>query len=61
MNSELLAAFVVYAFVSTITPGPNNMMIMASSLNYGIRRSLPHLAGIVLGFGPCLEAHSDAS
>lgn len=51
MNSELLAAFVVYAFVSTITPGPNNMMIMASGLNYGIRRSLPHLAGIVLGFG----------
>ncbi len=43
-------AFCAFAAISSITPGPNNMMIMASGLNHGLRRSLPHLAGIVLGF-----------
>jgi threonine/homoserine/homoserine lactone efflux protein len=51
ISVDVLLAFIVYATVATITPGPNNMMIMASGLNYGIRRSLPHLAGIVVGFG----------
>lgn len=51
MNSELLLAFIVYAIVSAITPGPNNMMVLASGLNYGIRRTIPHVAGIVFGFG----------
>jgi threonine/homoserine/homoserine lactone efflux protein len=51
MNLELIFTFITFAFVSTITPGPNNMMILASGLNYGIRRSLPHLFGIVIGFG----------
>jgi threonine/homoserine/homoserine lactone efflux protein len=40
----------MFAMVSTITPGPNNIMIMSSGLNYGIRRSLPHWFGIFLGF-----------
>jgi threonine/homoserine/homoserine lactone efflux protein len=51
MTTELLLAFSVYALVSAITPGPNNMMVMASGLNYGLKRTIPHLAGIVLGFG----------
>lgn len=51
MSFELLSAFLTFAFVSTITPGPNNMMLLASGLNYGMRRSAPHLAGIVVGFG----------
>ena len=33
-----------------MTPGPNNMMLMASGVNFGVRRTLPHLAGVVLGF-----------
>jgi threonine/homoserine/homoserine lactone efflux protein len=32
------------------TPGPNNMMVMASGVNYGFRRSLPHVIGINTGF-----------
>lgn len=44
------AAIILFAIVSCVTPGPNNTMIMASGLNYGIRRSLPHYFGICLGF-----------
>ena len=46
---ELSLAFIVFVLVSAFTPGPNNIMIMASGLNYGVTRSLPHLMGITLG------------
>ena len=32
------------------TPGPNNIMLMSSGLTYGFRRTLPHMAGVTLGF-----------
>lgn len=51
MNPELLYAAALFALVSSITPGPNNTMILASGVNFGLRRSLRHLAGICLGFG----------
>lgn len=44
------AAIIAFAITACVTPGPNNAMIMASGLNYGIRRSLPHYFGICLGF-----------
>ena len=50
MSPDLLLPLCTFAVVSTITPGPNNTMIMASGLNYGFTRSLPHLFGICLGF-----------
>ncbi len=50
MTVELLLAFFTYAFVSSITPGPNNMMVLASGLNYGFKRTLPHIVGIAFGF-----------
>lgn len=43
-------AIIMFAVTTCVTPGPNNAMIMTSGLNYGIRRSLPHYAGICLGF-----------
>lgn len=43
-------AILLFAFTATVTPGPNNVMIMASGLNYGVRRSLPHYFGICVGF-----------
>jgi threonine/homoserine/homoserine lactone efflux protein len=49
-DTDLIIGFAAYAVVTSITPGPNNMMIMASGLNFGFRRSIPHLAGITLGF-----------
>lgn len=50
MSYEQLLAFGAFAVITLITPGPNNMMILASGLNYGFSRTLPHLAGIAFGF-----------
>ena len=49
-NSSLLIAFVLFAAVMFFTPGPNNIMVMSSGLTYGFRRTLPHIAGVVIGF-----------
>ncbi|MEM8753834.1 MAG: LysE family translocator, partial [Pseudomonadota bacterium] len=38
------------AFVTSITPGPNNLMLMASGANFGFRRTIPHMLGVALGF-----------
>lgn len=51
MPPETLLAFITYAFVTSITPGPNNTMLLASGVNYGFVRSLPHVLGISIGFG----------
>lgn len=50
----LLAALAGFAFVTSITPGPNNLMLLASGTHFGWRRSLPHLLGISFGFGVML-------
>ncbi len=50
MDLDLLLAVLFFAFATTITPGPNNVMIMSSGVNYGVRASVPHLLGICLGF-----------
>lgn len=50
MNYELLTGLAIFALVSTITPGPNTLMLMASGANYGFRRSSPHVLGVGLGF-----------
>ncbi|QCB48017.1 LysE family translocator [Hydrogenophaga sp. PAMC20947] len=51
MTPNTLLAASLFAVVSSITPGPNNMMILASGVNFGFARSLRHLFGITLGFG----------
>lgn len=48
--SSTFAALLLYAFVATVTPGPNNLMVLASGVNFGFRRSLPHMLGITFGF-----------
>lgn len=50
MTMEALAALATFAFVTSITPGPNNLMLMASGANFGLRRTLPHMLGVGLGF-----------
>ena len=50
MSHQLLLAFIVFAVVMFFTPGPNNIMLLTSGLNFGFRRTLPHLAGVVFGF-----------
>lgn len=43
-----------FAFVSSITPGPNNIMLTSSGIWFGFRRSIPHMLGITVGFGVLL-------
>ncbi|TNF64373.1 MAG: LysE family translocator [Rhodobacteraceae bacterium] len=50
MSPDILAALCAFAFVSSITPGPNNLMLMASGANFGFRRTIPHMLGIGIGF-----------
>lgn len=47
---SLLPALMGFALVTLFTPGPNNLMLMASGANFGLRRSVPHMAGVALGF-----------
>ncbi|MDH0685142.1 MULTISPECIES: LysE family translocator [Achromobacter] len=47
---SLLGPLALFALVSSITPGPNNVMLASSGLNFGFRRSVPHLLGVNLGF-----------
>jgi threonine/homoserine/homoserine lactone efflux protein len=46
---DLLLAFVAFAFVTAVTPGPNNVMLLASGVNFGFLRSVPHMLGIAFG------------
>ncbi|MBN8845082.1 MAG: LysE family translocator [Sphingomonadales bacterium] len=50
MEKTTLAALSAFALVSSITPGPNNMMLMASGANFGLRRTVPHALGVGIGF-----------
>jgi len=50
MQLELIIGLGAFAFVSSITPGPNNLMLMSSGANFGFKRSLPHMLGVELGF-----------
>ena len=50
MTYEILIGLAVFALVSSLTPGPNNLMLMASGANFGFRRSVPHMLGVAIGF-----------
>ena len=49
MTADLFLALVAFAFVTSVTPGPNNIMLLASGVNFGFRRTSPHMLGIALG------------
>ncbi|ROT98606.1 LysE family translocator [Histidinibacterium lentulum] len=49
MTPDLILALTGFAIATTFSPGPNNVMLMASGANFGLRRSVPHMAGIGLG------------
>lgn len=50
MSIEIFLALLVFAFVSSVTPGPNNLMLLASGVSFGFRRTIPHMLGIGVGF-----------
>ena len=47
----MLLALATFCFASSITPGPNNMMLLASGAHFGFARTVPHMLGVTLGFG----------
>lgn len=51
MTYDLFLGLTGFAFAMSITPGPNNLMLMASGANFGLRRTVPHLLGVSVGFG----------
>jgi len=50
MQPSLFLALFTFALVASMTPGPNNVMLMASGANFGFRRTIPHMFGIAMGF-----------
>ena len=50
MLTQQFIGLLGFAFASSITPGPNNMMLMASGANFGVRRTVPHMLGVSIGF-----------
>ena len=50
MELALVSGLVLFAFATSITPGPNNLMLLASGANFGVRRTVPHMLGISGGF-----------
>jgi len=50
MTPQLLTTLALFCFTASITPGPNNMMLLGSGANFGLRASVPHMLGVVVGF-----------
>lgn len=51
MQMDLFFALIAFCVVTLFTPGPNNIMLMTSGLNFGVRRTVPHMTGVCSGFG----------
>lgn len=51
MPLDVILALVGFSAAMAGTPGPNNMMVLTSGVNFGFRRSVPHMLGIAIGFG----------
>jgi threonine/homoserine/homoserine lactone efflux protein len=49
LSPAMIAALIPFAFVTSVTPGPNNIMLAVSGVNFGVRRTFPHMAGITTG------------
>ena len=54
MTFEIFVALCIFSLVSSVTPGPNNVMLFASGVNFGFSRTIPHMFGISIGFGVML-------
>ena len=50
IEPELFFSFVIFGIIAAVTPGPNNVMLTTTGLNFGVRRGIPHLLGVCIGF-----------
>jgi threonine/homoserine/homoserine lactone efflux protein len=49
MSWGLLVSVAIFSFVTAVSPGPNNTFLLSSGANFGLRKSLPYLSGIMVG------------
>ncbi len=49
-STTLLTSIFVFSFATSITPGPNNIMLLSSGLTFGYKKTVPHLLGVIIGF-----------
>ncbi|WP_417624443.1 LysE family translocator [Paremcibacter congregatus] len=56
INETLWLSMAAFAFVTAFTPGPNNLMLMSSTILFGGKRTIPHLIGIQIGFSTLMAA-----
>jgi len=54
MSADVFLALAIFALVTSVTPGPNNFMLLASGVNFGFWRTVPHMLGISSGFSTLL-------
>jgi len=45
-----LALIFMFSFATSMTPGPNNIMLLSSGLTFGYKKTIPHVLGVVIGF-----------
>ncbi|MBI6503188.1 LysE family translocator [Proteus mirabilis] len=50
MTFDIFLSLAIFSFVTSITPGPNNIMLLASGINFCLKRTMPHAIGVSLGF-----------
>jgi hypothetical protein len=58
MPLDIFLALFVFAFVMSFTPGPNNILLAASGVNFGFARTVPHMIGVTIGFAILILACS---
>lgn len=51
MPLDVFLALLLFSFASSVTPGPNNIMLLTSGVNFGFKKTIPHMFGIAFGFG----------
>jgi threonine/homoserine/homoserine lactone efflux protein len=56
LPTTMFVPLMTYTVVNSFTPGPNNIMLMASGVNFGFRRTLPHILGVIVGFALLVSA-----
>jgi len=56
LTFEALVSLAVFSLVTSGTPGPNNLMLLASGVNFGFKRTIPHMLGIGIGFAAMIAA-----
>ena len=56
MDQALFVSLIGFAFIASVTPGPNNLLLMSSGALFGLRRTVPHLAGVLAGFATLMAA-----